>query len=259
MASFFNAGRNTPGFQGRGRPLFAGVLLVSALAISPVPAGAWFSEPHKAITRNALSVLPEALRETLAPHNDILVYGSVQPDLQRLHDHKAYLSGLNGSPPGPGSAHYAMERFAKKAEGMIKKRIEMDKIAYVLGQAAHFIQDVNEPLHTVSGETKEQHYAYERVAYYWEWPGSSYGYRGFYLVKNYKCFAVEAAKRSHIGVRQALQDPPDREVIERTWDDAVNDTANLWQSIFYRALGPTKAKEMYGIQPPAGEKGKLCR
>jgi hypothetical protein len=46
------------------------------------------------------------------------------------------------------------------------------------------------------------------------------------------------------------------EVIEKTWDDAVNDTANLWLSIFYRALGLAKALELYGIPAPKGELGK---
>ena len=46
-------------------------------------------------------------------------------------------------------------------------------------------------------------------------------------------------------------------MIEKTWNDAVNDTANLWLSIFYRALGAGKALELYGIPVPAGEAGKM--
>lgn len=76
-------------------------------------------------------------------------------------------------------------------------------------------------------------------------------------MKNYKCFAYEAAKRSHPYYDKALKNPPPREVIEKTWNDAVNDTANLWLSIFYRALGPEKALELYGIPAPAGEAGKI--
>jgi hypothetical protein len=45
-------------------------------------------------------------------------------------------------------------------------------------------------------------------------------------------------------------------VIEKTWNDVVNDTANVWQSIFYRALGPQKSLELYGIPLPKGEKEK---
>ena len=55
---------------------------------------------------------------------------------------------------------------------------------------------------------------------------------------------------------QALLNPPPREVIEETWDDAVNDTANLWLSIFTRALGPEKSLRLYGIPAPKGEVGK---
>jgi hypothetical protein len=45
-------------------------------------------------------------------------------------------------------------------------------------------------------------------------------------------------------------------VIEKTWDDAVNDTAKLWLSIFYRALRPEKCLQLYGIPAPKEEVGK---
>ena len=59
---------------------------------------------------------------------------------------------------------------------------------------------------------------------------------------------------------QALNDPPPAQVIETTWRDAINDVANLWLSIFYRALGAEKALEVYGIPEPVGEIGMgwLC-
>ena len=44
-----------------------------------------------------------------------------------------------------------------KAEEMIKRDEDKQKIAFVLGQAVHFIEDINLPLHAVSGETKDQH------------------------------------------------------------------------------------------------------
>ncbi len=79
--------------------LVIGIILLTSFLLNN-PAWAWFSEPHKAITRNALSALPEPLREALNKNVDMLLYGSVEPDQNRVHDHKLYISGLNGPPPG---------------------------------------------------------------------------------------------------------------------------------------------------------------
>jgi hypothetical protein len=41
-----------------------------------------------------------------------------------------------------------------------------------------------------------------------------------------------------------------KRITEITWDQAVDDTANLWQSIFWNALGLERAWELYGIAAP---------
>ncbi len=227
--------------------------LFTVLWVSVNLATAWWPESHKAIGRNALAVLPEGLKKALEANPEIqsaLLWGLVEPDYNRVEDHRIYLKVIRGTASGAGEVHIVLKKYAQRAEEMIRAGEPMEKIAFVLGQAAHFIQDTNVPLHTIYGDTKAQHRAYEEAAYVWDWPGDRYGYKGFYLVKDYKCFAYEAAKRNHLYYHKALQNPPPREVIEKTWDDAVNDTANLWISIFYRALGPEKALELYGIPAP---------
>jgi hypothetical protein len=87
------------------------------------------------------------------------------------------------------------------------------------------------------------------------WPDKRPEYAGFLLIKKYKCFAFDTAKRSSKHVDAALLSPPPREVVQTTWNDAVIDTANLWQSIFHRALGPEKSQELHGIRAPKGETG----
>ncbi len=220
---------------------------------------AWWPESHKAIGRNALEVLPEGLRKALEGDPEVmsvLLWGLVEPDYNRVEDHRIYLKVIRGKKEGPGGVHTSLEKYAQRAEEMIRAGEPLLKTAFVLGQAAHFIMDANLPLHTIYGDTREQHRAYEEAAYIWDWPGAGYGYKGFHLVKNYRCLAFEAATRSHQFYRQALRPPPPREVIEKTWDDAVNDTADLWLSIFYRALGPEKSLQIYGIPAPKGEVGK---
>jgi hypothetical protein len=44
-----------------------------------------------------------------------------------------------------------------------------------------------------------------------------------------------------------------KRVTEIAWDQAVHDTANVWQSIFWNALGPERAWQLYGISAPVGK------
>lgn len=224
---------------------------------------AWWPESHKGIGRDALGVLPEGLRKALegdSENRSALLWGMVEPDYNRVEDHRIYLKVIRGTKEGPGGVHTSLEQYALRAEEMIRAGEPMPRVAFVLGQAAHFIQDANVPLHTIYGDSREQHRRYEEAAHVWDWPGGRYGYKGFQLAKNYRCLAYEAARRSHALFERALKNPPSREVIESTWDDAVNDTANLWLSIFYQALGPEKSRELYGIPAPKGEtgKGRFC-
>src|SRR5689334_8436170 len=65
----------------------------------------------------------------------------------------------------------------------------------VLGQATHFVQDLNQPLHAVWGETRAEHNEIEVQMLYRTWQ-RDHTYRGFMLVKNYACFAHEIAQKS---------------------------------------------------------------
>jgi hypothetical protein len=51
-----------------------------------------------------------------------------------------------------------------------------------------------------------------------------------------------------------------KRVTEIAWDQAVNDTANFWQSILWNALGRERAWQLYGIPEPVKEigTGSLC-
>ncbi len=85
-------------------------------------------------------------------------------------------------------------------------------------------------------------------------------YRGFMLIKNYPCFAYSIAEKSSRHARALFFDREIERVTDSAWDQAVNDTASFWQSVFRRALGPERAWQLYGIPPPVGEvgNGSLC-
>jgi hypothetical protein len=135
----------------------------------------------------------------------------------------------------------------------------LDDVLFVLGQATHFVQDLNQPLHAAWGETRAEHNEIEAQMLYRTWQ-KDHTYRGFMLVKNYSCFAHEIAQHSSQHARALFFDREIKRVTEIAWDQAVNDTANLWQSIFWHALGPERAGQLYGIPAPVGEigNGSLC-
>jgi len=135
----------------------------------------------------------------------------------------------------------------------------LDDVLFVLGQATHFVQDLNQPLHAAWGETRAEHNEIEAQMLYRTWQ-KDHTYRGFMLVKNYSCFAHEIAQNSSQHARALFFDREIKRVTEIAWDQAVNDTANLWQSIFWHALGPERAGQLYGIPAPVGEigNGSLC-
>ena len=67
---------------------------------------------------------------------------------------------------------------------------------------------------------------------------STYGiYRGFVLVKHYRCFAYSIAEKSSQHARALFFDREIERVTDIAWDQAVNDTASFWQSVFRRAPG----------------------
>ena len=85
-------------------------------------------------------------------------------------------------------------------------------------------------------------------------------YRGFTLVRDYSCFAYEIVQNSSQHTRALFWDRDIKRVTEIAWGQAVNDTANLWQSILWNTFGPVRAAQMYGIPAPVKDlrDGSLC-
>ena len=142
---------------------------------------------------------------------------------------------------------------------MLRLGRSLGELLFVQGQATHFVQDLNQPLHAAWGDTRAEHNEVEAQMLYRSWQ-KDHAYRGFMLVKNYSCFAYEIAQNSSQHARALFFDREIKRVTEIAWDQAVNDTANLWQSIFWHALGPERAWQLYGISAPVKEtaNGSLC-
>jgi hypothetical protein len=210
------------------------------------------------------------MREALTPHVSVILTGVVEPDVRRVVSHKIPIIALRGTPPPPKSgAANEFKRLATYAQEMLRLGRGLDEVAYTpemlrlggsdellfaLGQATHFVQDLNQPLHAAWG-TRAEHNEIEAKMLYYAWR-NEHTYRGFLLVKSYSCFAYEIAQKSSEHARALFFDRDIKRVTEISWDQAVNDTANLWQSVFVHALGPARALELYGIPAPVKEVGK---
>jgi len=230
------------------------LLPVSLVLVISSAAHAWDKAAHRMITGHTLQVLPGKMAPLLKQNEAALFWGAVEPDFTRDDDHRLPVSFLRRASK-PGVADSALDKFARSGEAMLQAGAKTGEIVFVLGQAAHFAQDLNLPLHAIRGDTREEHAAYEAAAFFLEWQPEKHSYAGFSSISDYKCFAHEIARRSHQFYKLALQDPPPTHVIETTWRDAINDTADVWQSIISRALGPQKSLELYGIPAPKSQRG----
>jgi len=66
---------------------------------------------------------------------------------------------------------------------MIRLGRALDDVSFVLGQATHFVQDLNQPLHGAWGETRAEHHEVEDQMLYRSWQ-KDHTNRGFRLVKD---------------------------------------------------------------------------
>ena len=216
---------------------------------------AWTLEGHRLIALDALTALPPPMREAFTPHVSMLLAGALEPDFNRWVSHKIRLIALRGMLPVPsGEAAAELQRLSANAREMLRLGRGLDETLFVVGQATHFVQDLNQPLHAAWGETRAEHDEIETQMLYDSWQ-KDHAYRGFVLVKSYSCFAYEIAHDSSRHARALFFDREIKRVTEIAWDRAVNDTANLWQSIVWHALGRERAWQLYGIPEPAGETG----
>ena len=200
------------------------------------------------------------MREALTSHVSAILAGAVEPDFYRVVSHKIQIISLRGMPPPPRSgAATEFKRLAANAQEMLRLGRGLDEVVFIQGQATHFVQDLNQPLHAAWGETRAEHNEIEAQMLYRSWQ-KDHTCRGFMLVRNYSCFAYEIAQNSSRHARALFFDREIKRVTEIAWDQAVNDTANLWQSIFLNALGPERAWQLYGIPAPVKEigSGSLC-
>src|SRR6059036_1133619 len=172
----------------------------------------WTLEGHRLIAVDALTVLPPPMREALTPHVSMILAGALEPDFNRLVSHKIRIVSLRGTPPPPsGEAAQELKRLSANAQEMLRLGRGLDEALFVVCQATHFVQDLNQPLHAAWGETRAGHNEIEAQMLYCSWQ-KDHAYGGFILVKNYSCFGYEIAQKSSGHARALLFDREVRRV-----------------------------------------------
>jgi hypothetical protein len=110
------------------------------------------------------------MREAFSPYISPLLAGVEEPDFFRVVSHKIPVISLRGTPPPPRSgAADALKQFATNAQEMLRLGRDRWDVLFVVGQATHFVQDLNQPLHAGWGETRGEHNEIEARMLYRSW------------------------------------------------------------------------------------------
>ena len=133
--------------------------------------------------------------------------------------------------------------FATDAEEMIRLGRGLDEVSFVLGQATHFVQDLNQPPRRVGRDPRRAPREVEDQMLYRSWQ-KDHGTAASCSSRITPASAYSIAEKSSQHARALFFDREIERVTDSAWDQAVNDTANFWQSVFRRALGPERAWQL---------------
>lgn len=204
---------------------------------------AW--QEHSQMTEEAIDIMPSASFppvENGGRYLGNLLVGSTEPDRNRVISH------INV----PQCA-WMINKLAKQCEEMIRNGKDWDKIFFKMGQATHYIQDLNSPHHGIGRYIKGDHEDFEAIASWGYWEPEKFD--GFHYISNYKTFAYNAARFSarYIYFADRLNDNDmqfqeyktyHKELMTPLWDHSVNDIIDLWLTILKNGLGEEKYKEL---------------
>ena len=139
----------------------------------------WYNG-HLVMTEQAIGVMSN---DIFLKYHWQLKDGSIEPDKNRIIDH------INVQ-----ECAYTINSLAKKCETMIRNNEDWSKIMFTMGQATHYIQDLNCPHHGIGYYIKGDHEQFEERLMVLNWKKDNYD--GFYHIKNYKIFAINTSNFS---------------------------------------------------------------
>jgi hypothetical protein len=128
----------------------------------PGRALAWHTFTHAYLARIAFDQMPGAFEAAFEDHLDAVVAGAMAPDLV-LMDWDNHEWNVHSGEGGQGGAPARVETlFAAILEGLTGEAPDYPKLAKDLGLLAHYLADINQPLHTDNADLEGLvHAAYE--------------------------------------------------------------------------------------------------
>ena len=220
------------------------LICVSLIFLLSEKALSWSTPAHVSMTNTASRVLSKMLNDKFdKQYLAKLPLDVLEPDVNRVVDHIDIYQCAS-----------MINTLANKAERLLHKDEDWSKILFLMAQAAHYIEDLNNPHHCIRYE-KGYHEEFEKIATSGYWIDEDYD--GFHYVRDYKIFAKNACgfSRRYLKFTYKLHQGYDsdyyRKLIIPLWTHTVNDVLDLWLTILWNGLGDRDYRT-YGLPEPKG-------
>jgi hypothetical protein len=202
----------------------------------------WVDTAHESMTETAASLLSRMLNDKFDKNYlATLPLDVLEPD------------EMGGYHTDVSQCASMINTLVNQAERLLHKNEDWSKIMFLMAQATHYIEDLNNPYHC--GGDDDTHEEFENTAIFGYWTDEDYD--GFQYVKDYRIFAENTCGFSSRYLKftyKLLQKyDPDyyKKFITPIWKHAVNDILDLWLTILWNGLGDRDYKT-YGLPEPKG-------
>jgi len=204
----------------------------------------WVDAAHESMTETASGLLSQMLNDKFDKKYLVQLPRNVlEPDENRVVDHSDLYACAE-----------MIHTLANKAERLLHKNEDWSKIMFVMAEAAHYIEDLNNPYHCV-GDDEDYHEEFENTAIFGYWADGDYD--GFQYIKDYRIFAENTCRfsRRYLEFSYKLFQEYDpvyyKKFITPIWAHAINDVLDLWLTILRNGLGDRDYKA-FGLPEPKG-------
>ncbi len=221
-------------------------IILFCLCLYPTGAIAWWGIVHSGMANDTINFFPEHMRTDLF---EVRLWIN-EPDQNRVISHVNI-----------GECAWKIKKLAHNTIKMLRENEPKDRTFAVLGQATHYIQDLNCPHHGIGYYDEGMHESFEKKVKTGFWEDSDFD--GFQYIVDYKYFSYNAARFSKRYIRYCnrLKYNPDyfdqyKKLIDPLWDHSVNDSIDYWLTILWDGLGEEKYKEL-GLPPKVGTRGEI--
>lgn len=128
--------------------LAAGICFLLCCSVAVPRAEAWHTLMHPEIAVRAFEALPEAMKEPLREHLAVVSWASMVPDVV-LQDWEHHVWNVHGDAGTRGRGVEKVVQLTHSLEALLAAEpVDWAAAAYEMGLLAHYLADLNQPLHT---------------------------------------------------------------------------------------------------------------